>query len=146
MLLNLSPWKLELDSMDVISFLPSYYLPVVLLCTVIFLSKLHSVVVGIVGLQHTGLLVHRTARSGPTVSGLDLWRTSQLLLDDRLLQPTGLPDSHETGTHSCNLPAQPPLRSRADGHVHTCTPATTHTILHWWLIAIYINVDSELKV
>lgn len=87
--------------MVLISFLPSSSLPAVLRGAVI------SVVgfAGIVGLQYAGLLVHRTARSGPAVPGLDLRRAAQLLLDDRLLQPSGLPDSYETGTHSFRRPA-----------------------------------------
>lgn len=82
--------------MVVISFLPSSSLPVDLRGTVISAVGF----VGIVGLQYAGLLVHRTARSGQAVPGLDLRRAAQLLLDDRLLQPSGLPDSYETGTHS----------------------------------------------
>lgn len=49
-------------------------------------------------------------------------------------------------TASSDLPTQPLLRSRGDGHVHKCTPATTHTILLLWKIAIYINVGAEQKV
>lgn len=68
------------------------------------LSKFLFGFVGFMGVQHPGLLVHRTPWSGSAVPGLDLWRASQLLLDDRFLQPAGLPDSHETGTHRIRLP------------------------------------------
>lgn len=69
-----------------------YYCNVLFVCCLPFVS-------GIVGFQHPGVLVHRVAWAKPAVPGMDLWRAAQLLLDGRLLQPAGLSDSHETGTH-----------------------------------------------
>lgn len=101
---------------------------------------------GIMGLQHPGVLVHRATWAEPAVTGLDLWRAAQLLLDDRLLQPAGFPDSHETGTHGIRLPTcfpsagdktrwhtegragtQPHSHTRASLQPHACTDTHTRT-------------------
>lgn len=84
---------------------------------------------GIMGLQHPGVLVYGAAWAEPPVSGLDLWGPAQMLLDDRLLQPSGLPDSDETGTRGNRLPTYLPsvgeeTRWRTEGE------AGTHSQLH----------------
>lgn len=132
-----SPCGLLLQSvwMTVLCISSQYFV-----CVVLFFFS------GIVGLQHPGVLVHRATWAEPAVPGLDLWRAAQLLLDDRLLQPAGLPDSHETGTHGIRLPTCLPnageeTRWHAEGqagtqpHSHTqaslqpyaCTNTHTYT-------------------
>lgn len=104
-------------------------------CYCLSVSLLFSV---IVGLQHPGVLVHGAAWAEPSVPGLDLWRETQLLLDDRFLQPAGLPDSHETGTHDIRLPTiYPQQGKRPDGtqrekqaHSHIYTRMQTCTDIH----------------
>ena len=87
------------------------------------------------GLQHSGVLVHRADWAEPAIPGLDLWGAAELFLDDRFLQPTGLPDSHETGTHSIRLPtylptAEEKTRWHTQGEAGTQPHSHTQTCIH----------------
>lgn len=99
---------------------------------IMFCSRCCLCFSGIMGLQHPGVLVHRIAWAEPAVPILDLWRAAQLLLDDRLFQPAGLPDSNETGTHGVELPTYLPTaredtRWHAEAHIQTCTRTHKHS-------------------
>lgn len=52
---------------------------------------------GVVGVYHHWVLVHRATRERSTVPYLGIWRKTKLLLDDRVLQPSGISNSNETG-------------------------------------------------
>lgn len=123
-------------------------------CNVLFMFLFFP---GVVGLQHPRVLVHRATWAESAVPGLDLWRAAQLLLDDRLLQPAGLSDSHETGTHGIRLPTCLPTageesRWHAEGragtqpHSHTQASSQPHahtcTFLFFKWVPIYINMGE----
>ena len=68
---------------------------------------------GVVGVIHSRFLVHRAIGKKCSVFFMDLCWTSQCVLDDWVLQSTGLPDCYETGgtkssddywMHFCVLP------------------------------------------
>ena len=69
----------------------------------ILFSVVHSETVSLcvcadlMGLQHPGFLVHRADWSQHTVPQLVLWWSSSHILDDRILQRSGIPDRYETG-------------------------------------------------
>lgn len=56
---------------------------------------------GVLGVINPGVLVHRTVRAKHTILQLDLHCTTQCILDDRLFQPSRVPDCNEAGGDTC---------------------------------------------
>lgn len=86
--------------------------------------------VDFLGINHAGILVHWAAWERHPVPFLVLWRAAELLLDDWLLQPAGLPDCYETGGHCLLYHCYPLTRTPCGKRMGICLGPRVVSRLH----------------